>query len=121
MITVFGALTPRVKYVTVQVDQVVFRPGQALDLKGKNPWIAPDTDAALEQPHAPADAIIEAVNNDQSFAELSAARVRYRSSDPSVAAVGSDGILHAISPGVATISVTVNGVTGSTPVVVRLL
>ena len=63
-----GAITPRVQYVTVQPDQVVFQAGQTLNLTGKNPWIAPDTDAALEQPHASADNIVEAVNNDQSFA-----------------------------------------------------
>ncbi len=118
-VDVTGAITPRVQYVTVQPDQVVFKPGDTLNLTGKNPWIAPDTNASLEQPHASADNIVEAVNNDQSFADLSHAWVRYRSSDPRVATVSPTGKLTAVGHGVATISVTVNGVTGTTPVVVQ--
>jgi hypothetical protein len=116
---VFGSLTPRVKYVTVQPDQVVFTVGQTLDLTARNPWIAPDTAAALEQPHAPADNIVEAVNNDQSFVDLRRSGVRYRSSDSRVATVTGGGLLQAVGPGVATINVTVGGVTGSTVVVVQ--
>jgi beta-glucosidase-like glycosyl hydrolase len=118
-VRVRGAITPRVQYVTVQPDQVIFQPGQTLDLTGKNPWIAPDTNPSLEQPHASADNIVEAVNNDQSFADLSRARVRYASSDPAVATVTRDGKLTAVGHGTATISVTVDGVTGTTPVVVQ--
>ena len=62
---------PAVQSVTVQPDQVVFTAGQTLDLTGANPWIAPDTNAALEQHHAPADDIVEAADDDQSFADLS--------------------------------------------------
>jgi hypothetical protein len=118
-IRVFGAVPPHVKYVTVQPDQVVFTAGQTLNLTGKNPWIAPDTNAQLEQHHAPADSIVEAVNNDQSFVDLAQAQVHYVSSNDNVATVTSSGMLKAIAPGVATISVTVNGVTGSTPIVVQ--
>ncbi|MBV9855104.1 MAG: glycoside hydrolase family 3 C-terminal domain-containing protein [Streptosporangiaceae bacterium] len=124
-VTVHGAITPRVRYVTVQPDQVIFQPGGTLDLTGKNPWIAPDTNPALEQPHATADNIVEAVNNDQSFAGLSGAHVRYASSNPDVATVSRTGQVTAVGHGVATISVTVKAageageVTGTTPIVVR--
>jgi beta-glucosidase len=118
-VTVKGRLTPRVQYVTVQPDQVMFTPGQTLNLTGANPWIAPDTDPALEQRHAPAANIIEAVNNDQSFVNLGQAHVSYGSSNPSVATVSSSGVMTAVGAGVATINVTVNGVTGSTVVVVQ--
>ncbi|MGH3171364.1 MAG: glycoside hydrolase family 3 C-terminal domain-containing protein, partial [Trebonia sp.] len=118
-VTVRGAITPRVQYVTVQPDQVIFQPGQTLDLTGKNPWIAPDTNPSLEQPHASADNIVEAVNNDQSFADLSRARVSYASSNPHVATVSRTGKLTAVGHGTATISVTVDGVTGTAPVVVQ--
>ena len=114
-VTVHGAITPRVQNVTVQPDQDVLRPGQTLSLAGANPWIGPDTDSALEQQHATADNVVEAVNNDESFVDLSRAHVRYASSDPSVATVSADGTVTAVAPGVTTISVTVNGVTGSTP------
>ena len=118
-VTVHGAITPWVRYVTVQPDQVIFQPGQTLDLTGKNPWIAPDTNPTLEQPHASADNIVEAVNNDQSFADLSHARVSYASSNPAVASVSRTGMVTAVGHGTATISVTVDGVTGTTPVVVQ--
>ncbi|NUS16396.1 MAG: beta-glucosidase [Streptomyces sp.] len=118
-VQVHGSLTPRVRSVTVQPGRVVFAPGDTLDLTGANPWIAPDTDPALEQPHAAADHIVEAAASDQSFVDLSAARVGYRSSDPRVATVSAAGVVTARSPGAATIEVTVNGVTGSAPIVVQ--
>ncbi len=118
-VQVRGALRPHVQSVTVQPDQVVFRPGDTLNLTGKNPWIAPDTNPSLEQPHAPADNIVEAVNNDQSFVDLSHARVSYRSSNRNVASVSPAGQVTMRGHGVATISVSVNGITGSVPVVVQ--
>jgi beta-glucosidase len=113
-----GHLTPRVRYVTVQPDQVELKVGQALDLTGTNPWIAPDTNSALEQRHAPGAGIVEAVDNDESFADLSRASVRYASSDPQVATVSDAGLIRAVGSGVTTVTVTVNGVSGSTPIVV---
>ncbi|MFC1405493.1 MULTISPECIES: glycoside hydrolase family 3 C-terminal domain-containing protein [Streptacidiphilus] len=118
-VSVHGAITPRVQTVTVQPDQVVFDSGQTLDLTAANPWIAPDTDATLEQNHAAAANVVEAVDNDQSFADLAHAHVGYASSDPRVAMVSGDGTVTMHAPGAATIRVTVNGVTGSTPIVVR--
>jgi hypothetical protein len=116
-VSVTGAITPRTQYVTVQPDQVEFTPGQSLDLTGKNPWIKDDTGQADQ--HVPADNIIEALNNDESFVDLAKAHVTYASSNPSVATVSSTGKLTTIAAGTATISVTVNGVTGSTPIVVK--
>jgi hypothetical protein len=118
-VTVHGAITPRVQYVTVQPDQVVYQAGQTLNLNGVNPWIAPDTDPTQEQPHASATSIVEAVNNDQSFASLKNERVSYSSSDPSVASVDASGLVRAVKDGVATITVTVNGVSGTAVIVVR--
>jgi beta-glucosidase len=116
-VRVTGAITPRTRYVTVQPDQVVFAPGQSIDLAGKNPWIADDTAQAAQ--HVPADHIVEAVDNDQSFVDLTHTNVSYRSSDSRVAEVSRTGKVTMVAPGVATISATVNGVTGSTPVVVK--
>ena len=36
-VTVAGTLSPHVQYVTVQPDQVIFRPGQTLDADGQEP------------------------------------------------------------------------------------
>jgi len=118
-VTVKGAIAPRVQYVTVQPDQVVFKPGDTVDLTAKNPWIAPDTNSSLEEPHASADNIVEAVNTDQAFVDLSKARVRYTSSNPRVATVNSAGQVTTRAPGATTINVTVNGVTGTAPIVVK--
>jgi beta-glucosidase len=118
-ITVKGAIAPQVQYVTVQPDQVVFKPGDTLDLTGKNPWIAPDTNSSLEQAHASADNIVEAVNSDQAFVDLSKAKVSYTSSNPGVATVSPGGKVAALAPGATTIDVTVNGVTGTAPIVVN--
>ncbi len=116
-VAVTGAIKPKTRYVTVQPGQVVFAPGQSLDLTGKNPWIADDTAQAAQ--HVPADHVVEAVHDDQSFVDLAHARIGYRSSDPRVAQVSRTGKVTMVAPGVTTISVTVDGVTGTTPVVVE--
>jgi beta-glucosidase-like glycosyl hydrolase len=116
-VRVTGTLAAKTQYVTVQPDQVMFAPGQSIDLTGTNPWIADDTAQAAQ--HVPADHVVEAVNNDESFVDLSRTPVHYRSSNSNVATVSSSGKMTLLAPGVATISATVNGVTGSTPVVVR--
>lgn len=114
---VTGTIKPRIQYVTVQPDQVVFNPGDTLDLTGKNPWIADDTAQAAQ--HQSADGIVEAVNNDESFASLATEHVSYSSSNPAVATVSRGGIVTAHANGTATIRVTVGGVTGSTPIAVH--
>ncbi|ACU73743.1 glycoside hydrolase family 3 domain protein [Catenulispora acidiphila DSM 44928] len=114
---VTGAIKPRIQYVTVQPDQVVFTPGNTLDLTGKNPWIADDTAQAAQHPSA--DSVVEAVNNDESFADLSSEHVKYSSSDPAVASVSRTGVVTTHAVGTATIRVSVDGVTGSTPIAVH--
>jgi beta-glucosidase len=120
-VAITGSITPKVDYVTVQPESVVYNAGDTIDLTGKNKWIKDDTNPDLEQRDTSltADDVVEAVNNDQSFVDLSKSRPTYRSSDPKVATVGTDGKVKAVGDGVATIKVTVGGVTGSTPIVVR--
>ncbi|WP_211268897.1 glycoside hydrolase family 3 C-terminal domain-containing protein [Actinoplanes subtropicus] len=108
--------TPRLRTVSVQPTRVVFAPGDRLDLTGDNPWIADDTPQAGE--HVRATRIVEATKSDQTFADLTHARLTYRSSNPKVARVSRDGLVTAVATGVATVSVTVDGVTGSVPVAV---
>jgi beta-glucosidase-like glycosyl hydrolase len=121
-VRVTGALTPRVQTVTVQPAAVDYQAGQTIDLTGTNKWLADDTNAAEEPDRnlgIVADKVVEAVDNNQSFVDLTSARVGYKSSDPSVASVDRNGLVHAIKDGVATITVTVNGVSGSAPIVVQ--
>ncbi|WP_063778055.1 glycoside hydrolase family 3 C-terminal domain-containing protein [Lentzea aerocolonigenes] len=110
-VRVSGALVPRVKHVTVQPENVVYRPGQTFDLKGRNRWLATDTNVT-------ADRVLEAVNDDQTFVDISRAQVSYKSSDPGVASVDANGVVRAIKDGAATITATVNGVSGSAPILV---
>jgi beta-glucosidase len=121
-VQVSGTPAPRVRYVTVQPESVVYHPGQSIDLTGANHWLADDTNPA-EQPDRDlsikADKVVEAVNADQSFVDLKNAHVTYRSSNPAVVSVDNKGVVHAIKDGVATITATVNGVSGSAPIVVQ--
>ena len=122
-VAVTGALTQRVRTVSVQPDQVDFQVGQTLDLTGKNPWIADDTTGVGSVPQGrnmsvTADNIVEAADADGSFADLSKAHVSYHSSDPRVATVDAKGLVTAVGTGAADITVSVNGVSGSTPIVV---
>jgi beta-glucosidase len=123
-VSVTGSLTPTVQYVTVQPAGVVYDAGATIDLTGRNKWIADDTTGVGSVPQGrnmdvTADDIVEAVNTDQSFVDLSTAQVSYRTSDPGVATVSDSGLVRAVGDGVATITVTVNGVSGSFPMVVR--
>jgi beta-glucosidase-like glycosyl hydrolase len=116
-VRITGTLTPRVTDVTVQPGQVVYAPGDRLDLTGVNPWIGDDT--AQAPSHQAADHVVEAALSDHSFLDLRRGHVTYRSSDTRVATVSARGIVTARSNGTATIRVTVNGVTGRAPIVVR--
>nr|WSX76328.1 glycoside hydrolase family 3 C-terminal domain-containing protein [Streptomyces sp. NBC_00899] len=120
-VKVTGALTPTVQTVTVQPENVVLDAGDTFSLAGRNRWIKDDTDHSKEQRDTSitADGVVEAVNNDQSFVDLATAEVTYASSNPAVASVDEDGTVHAVADGVATLSATVGGVTGSAPIVVR--
>ncbi|HEY0538988.1 MAG TPA: glycoside hydrolase family 3 C-terminal domain-containing protein [Actinoallomurus sp.] len=119
-VNVTGAIKPVVQTVTVQPGKVDFQVGQTLDLTGKNPWIKDDTNPALEQRNlsVTADNYVMAANNDGSFADLTKAHVTYRSSDPRVATVNQNGLVTAVGDGAATITATVDGASGSTPIVV---
>ncbi len=114
-----GDLTPKIRYVTVQLPELIYQVGETLNLNGKNKWIKSDVDEDIAQPHAIADNIIEAARNDGSFVDLAHAKIKYHSSDNTVTSVSADGIIKAKAPGVATITVTVDGISGSTVLVVK--
>ncbi|MFJ3710109.1 glycoside hydrolase family 3 C-terminal domain-containing protein [Streptomyces sp. NPDC090053] len=121
-VSVTGALTPEVQHVTVQPEAVNFTAGDTIDLAGKNQWIKDDTDPAQQLDRnmsVMADGVVEAANSDGSFVDLSKAKVRYSTSDASVATVNHNGLVTTVGSGVATIRVTVNGVTGSAAITVH--
>ncbi|MEV5750456.1 glycoside hydrolase family 3 C-terminal domain-containing protein [Actinoallomurus sp. NPDC052308] len=114
-VKVTGQITPKVQYVTVQPESVQYKVGDTIDLTGKNQWIKDDTDHSKEQRNlnVTADNIVEAVNNDQSFVDLTHAKVHYGSSDPHVATVDAGGHVKVVGSGVTTLTAKVGGVTGS--------
>lgn len=118
-VNVQGTLTPKILYVTVEPENLTYKAGDELDLKGKNKWIESDVTPARKGFIPEADHIIEAVNNDESFADLSKMTINYKSSNNAIAQVSSDGIVKFIAQGVATISATIEGITGSAVFVVK--
>ena len=115
-ITVTGAPVPRVRYVTVAPEAVSYRAGQSLDLTGLDRWLADDT--ATSTRSAAAQRVVAAARDDGSFADLATTPVSYASSDPRVATVDRYGRVRALRAGVATITVTVAGVSGQVVIVV---
>lgn len=118
-VNIQGTLTPKITLVTVEPENLVYKAGETLDLSGKNKWIESDITPARKDFVPEADHIIEAVNNDESFADLSKAKINYKSSNDNVAEVSPNGIIRFKGPGVVAISATVEGVTGSAVFVVE--
>jgi beta-glucosidase len=118
-VNIQGELTPKVIHVTLQPEKLVYHVGETINLNAKNKWIKSDIDPEREDMHAPADNIIEAVNNDGSFVNMVNTHVRYHSSNKSVATVNDDGIVKVIGVGAVTITATVDGVPGSMVMIVK--
>jgi beta-glucosidase-like glycosyl hydrolase len=118
-VNIQGELTPKIVHITLQPEKLIFHVGETINLNGKNKWIKSDINPAQEELHAIADNIMEAVNNDGSFTDLSKCHVYYKSNNQSVAKVNNDGIVQTMGVGVATITATVNGISGSMIMVVK--
>ena len=114
---VTGAIKPRIQSVTVQPDQVVFTPGQTLDLAAKNPWIADDTAQAAQHSERGRDR--RGREQRRVLRRPRHAACQLQQQQPGR---GHGQPQPAWSPriavGAATIRVSVDGVTGSTPIAV---
>lgn len=117
--TIHGALTPKIVHVTLLPEKLIYHIGETVRLNDKNQWIQSDVNMAREEQHAVADRILEAVNNDGSFVDLAKVAIHYQSNHPEVARVNEAGVVKAVGPGVATITATINGVSGSMVMVVK--
>jgi beta-glucosidase len=111
-----GQIPRRVRTVTLAPVQLSLARGQSIELRGRNPWSQGLPPVGLAEA---GDGIVSAVRADDSFVDLSRTRMTFTSNRPAVATVDRAGRLTAVGPGVATISVTIGGATGSAPVVVR--
>lgn len=119
MVNIQGTLTPEITYVTIEPENLVYKAGATLDLKGINKWIESDVTLSRQGEIPEADHIIEAVNNDETFENLSHVKIDYQSDNNTVAQVTPDGIVKFLSPGVVTISAIIDGVKGSAVFVVK--
>ncbi len=114
-VRITGSIPRTISTVTVAPPTLALSPGEKLDLRGRNPWL---DGLAPAQYQGVGDTIISAVRRDDSFVDLTHVQMQFRSNRPGVVSVDRAGIVRAVSPGVATISVTIGGVTASTPFVV---
>ena len=119
IVNIQGELTPKIVHVTLQPEKLIYEVGETINLNGKNKWIESDITPAREELHSIADNIIEAVNNDGSFVNLGSTHVHYQSNNKSVVKINDDGIVKTVGAGVATITATVDGISGSMVVVVK--
>jgi beta-glucosidase len=114
-VDVKGAISTKVKYVHVQPEQVILTAGDTVELMGKNSMLQGLAPTDL---HYDGSDIVSAVRQDDSFVDLSNARVTFASNRPEVASIDARGTVTAVGPGTVTISVTVGGVSGSSVFVV---
>ena len=113
---VSGKIARSVATVSIAPPKLVLTSGETLDLRGRNPWLDGLAPARYERI---ADPIVTAVRADDSFAPLDSARVRFTSSNPRVLRVGRKGLVTAVRPGVATVTVAAGRAQAATPFVVR--
>jgi beta-glucosidase len=115
-VRISGRIARSIRHLTAQPPKSTLRVGETLDLRGKNRWLQGLGPAGT--PPRAAD-IVTAVRQDDSFADLTHAKLRYRSDRPGVIHVGPKGRLKARGRGTATISVTFAGRTARMAFAVR--
>jgi beta-glucosidase len=115
-VRISGRIDRSIRHLTAQAPKSTLKVGDTLNLRGNNRWlqgVAPTGTNPRSQD------IVTAVRDDDSFADLGKARLRYRSSDPRIVEVTRDGRLIARRRGVATISVSIAGKTARIAFAVR--
>jgi beta-glucosidase-like glycosyl hydrolase len=115
-VRIIGAIPRSVATVSLAPPRLALAPGQTLDLRGRNPWL---DGLAPTRFQGVGDTIISAVRRDDSFADLAHAPMRFSSNRPGVLKVSRDGVVTAVAPGVATVSVSVAAKTAQTAFAVR--
>lgn len=105
-VRVSGQISTAIRHVTVQTPKSFLSVGEALDLRGENPWLQGLGPSGTE-PRA--EDIVAAVRDDDSFVDLADGDLRYSSNRPDVLDVTPAGIVAAKNQGVATITVTAAG------------
>jgi hypothetical protein len=110
-VRISGRIPRTIATVSLAPPKVAFKAGQTLALRGRNPWL---DGLAPTQYQSEGDTIVSAVRRDDSFVDLTNAPMTFTSNRPDVLKVAGDGVITAVAPGVATVSVTVEGKTART-------
>ena len=114
-VRITGSIPRTINTVSLAPPQLTLKPGQELNLRGRNQWL---DGLAPTQYQSKGDTIITAVRRDDSFVDLTNAPLGFSTDRPSVLRVDRNGVTTAVAPGVATVTVKIDGVTASTPFVV---
>jgi beta-glucosidase-like glycosyl hydrolase len=115
-VRVTGSIGRTIATVSLAPPVSALTAGQTLDLRGRNPWL---DGLAPTQFQSKGDTIISAVRRDDSFVDLTSVPIRFASNRPDVLRVDANGVVTAVAPGVATVTVKVGRATATTPFVVR--
>ena len=110
-VRITGRIPRTIATVSLAPPRVAFRAGQTLDLRGHNPWLDGLAPTRYEDE---GHTIISAVRRDDSFVDLTNVPMTFSSNRSDVLKVDGNGVVTAVAPGVATISVTVAGKTART-------
>ncbi len=100
-VRVTGAIPTKVATLSLAPPDLTLKPGATLDLRGRNPWFD-----GLEPAVDTSDTIISAVRADDSFADPATLPLQFSSDRPDILRVDDKGVVTAVAPGVATITVT---------------
>src|SRR5436305_15088921 len=114
-VRITGRIARSIAAVALAPPQLVLARGQKLDLRGRNPWLDGLAPARYQ---SRGDTIVSAVRRDDSFVDLAGVRIRFTSDRPNVLRADGNGVVTAVSPGVATITMKIGGASASTPFVV---
>jgi beta-glucosidase len=114
-VRVTGSIPRSIATLSLAPPRLKLVVGQTLDLRGRNPWL---DGLAPTRFQSAGDTIIGAVRRDDTFADPKAVRLRFTSDRPDVLRVDAGGVVTAVAPGVAAVTVKAGNASASTAFVV---
>jgi beta-glucosidase-like glycosyl hydrolase len=115
-VRVTGRLSRSIATVALAPPKLTLAVGEKLDLRERNRWLDGLAPTSVE---SAGDTIVSAVRGDDSFADPDALKARFSSDRPAVLRVDRRGMVTALAPGVATVTVRIGHARASAPFVVR--
>ena len=115
-VQITGSIPRTIATLALAPPRVSLASGDTLDLRGRNPWL---DGLAPAQYQREGDSIVSAVRRDDSFVDLAGAPLSFSSDRPDVLRVDPGGVVKAVSPGVATVTVKLGKLSATAPFVVR--